>query len=152
MGFYNDEKTALQYIDMDILKKEFHVTGSDTSRFFLERYGKANPEADLIHADAVSIDTQLSFDCIYSNKVLHHLPPEELAKSLGRQKEILSGNGLIMHSFRRGTGVEEHHGLKFVNQTRTSLRSIVSQVFNIVEVVVYTEMENNDSLYVLARV
>ena len=57
-----------------------------------------------------------------------------------------------MHSFWRGTGVDEHHGLRFVYQTEDSIRSIVGEVFNVVDIVVYTEMEDGDSLYVLASV
>ena len=186
MGFYDDEKTARQYItmaegfdgrelveilrrhlpqgasvleigmgpgvDLKILKKHFQVTGSDNSEFFLDRYRDSDPDSDLIYLDAVRLDTERTFDCIYSNKVLHHLTDEELTMSLCRQKAILSSTGLIMHSFWRGTSVEEHHGLRFVNQTEDSLRSIVDNVFNVVDIVVYKEMDNDDSLFVLATV
>ena len=138
--------------DLKIIKKHFQATGSDNSRFFLDRYRNIDPDADLIHLDAVVLDTERTFDCIYSNKVLHHLTDEKLTRSLCRQKAILSDAGMIMHSFWRGTGVEEHHGLKFVYQTEDSLRSIVSKVFHVVEIVVYKEMEDNDSLFVLATV
>lgn len=184
MGFYNDEKTAHQYItmaegydgqelietlrahlphgasvleigmgpgmDLKILKKYFQVTGSDNSRFFLDRYRNSDPDTDLLYLDAVELDTKRMFDCIYSNKVLHHLTNEELTKSLHRQKAILSSAGLVMHSFWRGTGVEEHHGLKFVYQTEDSLRSMFGNVLNISDIVVYTEMNDNDSLFILA--
>ena len=186
MAFYDDEKTALQYIsmaegydgralieilrthlpqdasvleigmgpgvDLRILKKYFNATGSDNSQFFLNRYRESDPDTDLIHLDAVTLDTERTFDCIYSNKVLHHLTNEELVKSLERQKAILSSTGIIMHSFWHGTGIEEHHDLRFVNQTEDSLHSVVSNVFNIVDIVVYEEMEDDDSLYILATV
>ena len=126
MGFYDDKKTASQYIDMArgydgrelidilrkyvpqaasvleigmgpgvdlrILKKHFQVTGSDTSAFFLDRYRETDPNADLMFLDAVELDTERSFDCIYSNKVLHHLTDGELTASLCRQKEIQQGS------------------------------------------------------------
>lgn len=186
MGFYDEKKTALQYIamaegydgkelieilrkhllegasvleigmgpgvDLKLLNRHFQATGSDNSQFFLDRYHDSVPDADLIHLNAVELDTERSFDCIYSNKVLHHLTDEELARSLCRQKAILSNTGLIMHSFWRGTGSEKHHGLKFVYQTEDSVRSIVGNVFNVVDIVVYKEMEDDDSLYVLAAV
>jgi trans-aconitate methyltransferase len=186
VGFYDDKKTALQYIamaegydgrelvdvlrkqlpdgaivlelgmgpgvDLKLLNKHFRATGSDNSQFFLDRYRESESDSDLIYLDAVELDTERSFDCIYSNKVLHHLTDEELAASLCRQKEILSAQGLIMHSFWRGTGIEEHHGLRFVYQTEESIRSIVSRVFSVVDIVVYEEMEEGDSLYVLASV
>ena len=139
-------------VDLNLLKTHFEATGSDHSQFFLDRYRGSNPDSDLIQLDAVELDTERVFDCVYSNKVLHHLTDEELTKSLRRQKQILSDKGLIMHSFWRGTGVDEHHGLKFVYQTEDTLRSIVGGVFNVVDIVVYKEMEDDDSLYVLATV
>jgi len=186
MGYYDDEKTALQYIamadgfdgrelidvlksqlpggasvleigmgpgvDLDILRTHFEATGSDFSRFFLDRYRASNPGSDLIRLDAVELDTDRVFDCIYSNKVLHHLTNEELKRSLRRQKQILSDTGLIMHSFWRGTGVDEHHGLRFVYQTEETLCAIVGEIFNVLDVVSYKEMDDDDSLYVLATV
>ena len=186
MGFYDDEKTANQYIDMaqgydgrelidilvrhvpqsasilelgmgpgidlEILKKHFQATGSDNSLFFLNRYRSSDPDADLIHLDAVELDTERTFDCIYSNKVLHHLTDKELANSLHRQKALLSDTGFIMHSFWRGTGDEEHCGLKFVYQTEDSLHLLIGEMFDIVDIAVYTEMEEDDSLYVLGKV
>jgi len=137
-------------IDLRILSQHFRATGSDNSQFFLNRYRDSDTKADLICLDAVELDTERAFDCVYSNKVLHHLTDAELAASLSRQKEILSVPGLIMHSFWRGTGTEEHHGLRFVYQTEDSIRSIVSKHFSVIDIVVYKEMEEDDSLYVLA--
>jgi ubiquinone/menaquinone biosynthesis C-methylase UbiE len=124
MGFYDDEKTANQYItmaegydglelvealrihlpdggsvleigmgpgvDLQMLKKHYQVTGSDNSQFFLDRYRKSDPDADLLCLDAVELDTDRIFDGIYSNKVLHHFTDDELTKSLQRQRAILS--------------------------------------------------------------
>jgi len=98
----------------------------------------------------VGLETDRVFDCVYSNKVLHHLTIEQLSKSLHRQKEVLSRNGLVMHSFWRVEGMEEHHGLRFVYQTEDSIRAIFSESFDSVKVISYTEMEDDDSLYVLA--
>jgi len=137
-------------VDLKILKKHFRVTGSDNSKFFLDRFRESDPNTELLFLDAIELDTQRTFDCIYSNKVLHHLTNDELTKSLRRQKTILTSSGMIMHSFWCGTGVEEHQVLRFVYQTEDSIRSIFGRLFNILEVVVYEEMERNDSLYVLA--
>ena len=72
--------------DLDILSKFFKATGSDSSQVFLDRYKQENPEADLLKLDAVTIPTDRTFDCIYSNKVLHHLTRKELKESFQRQK------------------------------------------------------------------
>ena len=186
MGFYDDRKTALEYIamadgydgrelvevlklhlsggakilelgmgpgiDLNLLKAHFEATGSDNSQFFLDRYRAMCPDSDLIYLDAVELNTERVFDCIYSNKVLHHLSKDELTRSLHRQRQILSDKGLIMHSFWHGTGADEHHGLKFIYQTEDTLRSIIGEIYNVLEIVVYKEMEDDDSLYVLATV
>ena len=186
LGYYDDEKTALQYIemaegfdgrelvdvltghlpvgasvlelgmgpgvDLNLLKNHYQVTGSDYSQFFLDRYRGVYPESDLIQLDAVELDTMRKFDCIYSNKVLHHLTNEQLIKSFRRQKQILSNEGLILHSFWHGTGCDEHHGLKFVYQTEDSIRAIVGEYFIVLDIVVYKEMKDDDSLYVVATV
>ena len=57
-----------------------------------------------------------------------------------------------MHSFWCGTGVDEHHGLRFVYQTEDTIRTIVGEVFKVLDIVVYKEMEVGDSLFVLATV
>ena len=137
-------------IDLKMLGNYFLATGSDNSKYFIDRYRDIDSKADLIHLDAINLQTERHFDCIYSNKVLHHLTEAELTASLCRQKEVLSSPGLIMHSFWVGDGVDEHHGLRFVYQTEESIRSIVSKYFSVVDVVVYKEMEEGDSLYVLA--
>jgi len=69
---------------------------------------------------------------------------------LQRQRQLLSEQGLILHSFWPGTGIEEHHGLRFVYQAEATLRSLVAQFFNVLDIVVYKELEDDDSLYVLA--
>lgn len=137
-------------VDLAILQKHYRATGSDNSRLFLDRYRAANPDADLLHLDAVELETARKFDGLYSNKVLHHLSEEQLGRSVEQQALLLAEGGIVLHSFWRGAGTEEHHGLRFVYQTQDSLRSVFSRVFTVVDVVVYTEMEKGDSLFVLA--
>jgi trans-aconitate methyltransferase len=185
MGFYDDEKTARQYIemakgydgaeliealhahvpkgatvlelgmgpgvDLDILRASYTVTGSDTSQFFLDEYTARHPEADLIQLDAQQLDTDRTWNCVFSNKVLHHLDDVELANSIERQCKILNENGCIMHSFWRGTDVEEHHGLRFHNRTEDDVRAAFEKAFNILEITTYSEMDPDDSIYVIAK-
>jgi trans-aconitate methyltransferase len=68
--------------DLDILKKYYKATGSDISLFFIERYKKQYPNADVLQLDARSLRLNRRFDCIYSNKVLIHLTKKECHKSL----------------------------------------------------------------------
>ena len=138
--------------DLDLMKGRYRVTGSDVSQEFLDRYRKANEKADLIRLDAVSIDTDRRFDGIYSNKVLYHLTREELISSLMRQKQVLNRGGVIMHSFWYGEqDDEEAQGLRFVYYTIPQLREIVNDLFEIIETERYREMDDDDSIYILAR-
>jgi 2-polyprenyl-3-methyl-5-hydroxy-6-metoxy-1,4-benzoquinol methylase len=67
-----------------MLAETCKVTGSDLSEVFLKLYWKDHPHADTLLLDAVTINTDRTFDCIYSNKVLHHLSADDLQKSLER--------------------------------------------------------------------
>ena len=54
--------------DFDLLTERFDVTGSDASQEFLDLYRKRSEGADLMLLDALTLDTDQRFDCIYSNK------------------------------------------------------------------------------------
>ena len=135
--------------DLDILKKNYTVTGSDNSQIFLDKYKKQYPESDLLKLDAVAIDTSRTFDCIFSNKVLHHLTREDLKKSIQRQTQILNPNGIAFHSFWRGDKDENYDGLLFTRYQIDELKQIIGDSFDILEMKVYTEMEKDDSIYVI---
>lgn len=138
-------------VDLDILARSFPVTGSDTSAVFLDRYREIHPDADLLILDALTLPTDRRFDVIYSNKVLHHLRREDLPVSLRRQREVLTERGTICHSFWRGTGEEEHHGMRFVSYTEDEVRGIVASDWDVLELGVYTEMADDDSILLIAR-
>ena len=135
--------------DLDLMAKTYTVTGSDSSSAFLELYRDKHPAADLLKLDAVRIETERTFDCIYSNKVLHHLPKSDLHRSFARQKELLTNDGLLMHSFWHGDKEEEHHGLRFVYYTGDELLDIIDPGFEVVAMDRYREMEDDDSFYIL---
>ena len=137
--------------DLKVLGQRYQVTGSDNSNFFLDRYRKLHPNADLLELDAVTLNTQRKFDCICSNKVLHHLSSDDIILSLSRQHTLLNGSGLVMHSFWAGDGVKELKGLKFHYYTEKALKDLFSQNFEIITLVTYEELEADDSLYVVAR-
>jgi len=137
--------------DLNILKKDYKVTGSDISDIFLERYHKKHPDADLIHLDAVTLKTKRKFDCIYSNKVLHHITTSELKKSIKKQKQLLNTEGMLLHSFWRGDLDEDYNGLRFVYYTRDELINYFENDFKIIDIQPYKEMEDNDSIYIILK-
>jgi cyclopropane fatty-acyl-phospholipid synthase-like methyltransferase len=137
--------------DCDILRQSYRVTGSDNSAIFLKLYRKAHPEADVLQLDAVCIETQRTFDCIYSNKVLHHLTTPKLHASFQRQYDVVNDDGVVFHSFWYGSKQEELDGLLFVYYTETDLQKIMGKYFMILDIQRYTEIEGNDSLYVIGK-
>lgn len=137
--------------DLDLLRAFYDATGSDNSQVFLDLYKVKNKHAHVILLDAKTIDTDKKFDCIYSNKVLHHLTVEELKKSLQRQKAVLNDNGLLFHSFWYGSKTEKYHGLRFTYYTEARLRKVIGNDFEIIEIERYKEMEDDDSIYALLK-
>ncbi len=137
--------------DLDILGQDYVVTGSDNSQTFIDLYRKTNEQADLLLLDAITINTNRQFDCIYSNKVLHHLDQTELKQSLNRQKEVVSVGGFLFHSFWYGDHTEELHGLRFIYYTEAILKSLIDSAWEIVLMERYAEMEADDSVYILLK-
>ena len=137
--------------DLDLLARDYRVTGSDASTYFVELYRRHRPEADLLILDAITLETDRSFDCIYSNKVLHHLSDAELDRSLRQQTALLTPGGWLMHSFWSGEGKEEMHGLSFFYRSEDWLRAHFEQDYEIVDLETYAELAPGDTIAVLAR-
>lgn len=137
--------------DLDLLREEYKVTGSDSSRIFLDLYRNNNPDIELIQLDAVTLITERTFDAIYSNKVLQHLTTDELKRSVLKQFELLHDDGIIFHSFWKGDKEESFHGLRFVYYTSDKLRILFSPQFDILEITEYKEVKKGDSIYLIAR-
>lgn len=137
--------------DFGILKKNYKVVGSDYSNEFLERLFKRYPNDEFLNLDAVTLKTTRKFDGIYSNKVLQHLTDEELEKSILRQAELLSHNGIICHSFWKGEGDEVFKGLRVNYQTINSLRILFANHFDVLLLETYEEFETSDSLLLIGK-
>lgn len=137
--------------DLLLLGKHFQVTGSDSSPVFLERFRVAHPDADLLQLDAITLDTERKFDCIYSNKVLMHLTREELRVSFCRQAELLNPGGILFHTFWYGDGEEVFSGLLSVYYTRETLTDLLGEAFELLAFEKYAEMDAGDSFYVVLK-
>ena len=137
--------------DLNILKRNYNVTGSDNSQVFLDRYKLKHKNTKLLKLNAVTLKTKAKFDCIYSNKVLHHLTKSNLLKSLKRQYDLLKKNGIIMHSFWKGNKQEKFNDLLFTYYCVGQIAKIFEDLFNILEIVVYKEMKKEDSIYIIGR-
>lgn len=137
--------------DIALLAERYIVTGSDYSLEFLERLKLKFPDTKLLHLNAASIVTDEKFDAIYSNKVLHHLTNEELSYSLLRQYDILNEGGILCHSFWKGEGEETYDGMYVNNHTIGGLERMFASGFDILKMIVYKEMEDGDSILVIAQ-
>jgi len=137
--------------DFKQLSRRYRVTGSDFSHLFLQRYREQDPAADLLHLDARTLETERTFDAIYSNKALIHLTAAELQQSFDRQHAVLNDNGLILHSFWAGEGEDTFNNLTLVYHNDQDLTKILETSFDIVALERHAKMNDDDSIYVLAR-
>ncbi|MGL1889374.1 MAG: class I SAM-dependent methyltransferase [Reichenbachiella sp.] len=137
--------------DWSILKKAHKTIGSDYSLEFINHLNINYPNGTFIELDAITLDTSLSFGGIYANKVMHHLKDDQLNKSIKRHYEILNKKGVICHSFWKGEGSEMFKGM-FVNyHNESSLRKSYEKYFEILVLEEYKEIEENDSILLIAR-
>ncbi|MFW5644494.1 MAG: class I SAM-dependent methyltransferase [Bacteroidota bacterium] len=137
--------------DMDLLSRKYKVTGTDLSKVFVSIYKKKNPGADLHVLDAHQININRKFDCIFSNKTLHHLSKKELRESILRQHEILNPGGIILHSFWEGDREEVLSGLLFVYYRKKYLEELFSRTFTLISSDIFSEVFEDDSIYILAQ-
>ena len=137
--------------DLPWLGRRFCATGSDNSKIFVDRVSAANPNADVLTLDAVTLETDRRFDAIYSNKVLHQLTPDDLARALGAQHRVLMPNGIALHSLWCGDRLEVDGDEHCQYYTARTFAEQVGELFEIVETGAYAEMEDDDSLYVVLR-
>ena len=136
--------------DLEYLHKKYKVTGSDYSDEFLRRCKDRFSDIPFSKLDAISIRTEKVFDCVFSNKVLHHLTLVELENSFKRQQNIIVRNGLFAHTFWLGDKEFTMEGMLFVFHSRDKLISIISKYFSIIETYSYKEFEEGDSIFILA--
>lgn len=137
--------------DFQLLSEHYQVIGSDYSAVFVERFQKQYPEADVILLDAVTMDFDRTVDCIYSNKVLYHLTKDNLRQSFQKQAAVLNPGGVLFHSFWYGDEEDSLHGLRFVYYTEDTLKALIGDEYSVVEMQRYTEMETDDSFYVILK-
>ena len=139
-------------VDLKILAEDFQVTGSDYSAAFLKILADQNPAFALLELDAVTLETDQTFNAVYSNKVLHHLSADQLRRSFARQREIVKdGARLAFHSFWKGEGVQEIKGMKFHYFEPRNVIDLLGAGWEVVAHDVYEELEPDDSFWLLLR-
>lgn len=137
--------------DLTQLREEYNCYGSDTSNLFLDLYRDKYNFDQLLNLDALTIETEETFDCIYSNKVLQHLKRDDLKSSIDRQWILLNEDGILVHSFWKGTGEEEFDGLLFTYYEEEELKGFFNENFEILDIVTYREESDGDSILLVCR-
>lgn len=138
--------------DYELMRHYFSVLGTDTSFAFLERMQDKRPGADLLELDARTLETERTFDGIYSNKVLHHLTRAELEESFRRQADRLLPGGVALHTFWYGAHApEEHGGMRFTYYTEESLQALLPDALKVESIRRYRELEDDDSIELVVR-
>jgi len=135
--------------DLKLLQQYYKVTGSDISWKLLDLFRFRHPDFRLLMLDAVTLETSLSFDCIYSNKVLHHLSENELNQSFLRQYLVLNPKGILCHALWYGNKKVVAKKEVFHYYTENTLKAIIGKRFKTLLTQRYTEMVENDSLLVI---
>ena len=138
--------------DLTMLSEVYKVIGSDVSRVFLDLYKSKYRDADLILLNAVKMDTERRFDCIYSNKVLHHLSKDNLKLSFINQIKVLNKGGILFHSFWYGDKEEEFNGLRFIYYTEETIKSVLPNELEILEFRRFKEIDKGDSFLLVLRI
>jgi len=137
--------------DFAWLKDHYKITGSDYSNEFISRAMKRFPDADLMVLDGISLNTDRKFDALFSSKVYQHIPLDRLKGALDSQYRILNRGGVIFHTFWIGGREMKIEDMVFYYHDIETLLKLIGKNFEILETDQYTEFEENDSLFVIAR-
>eukprot|EP01080_Neovahlkampfia_damariscottae_P011653 gene11653-4892_t len=135
--------------DLDILKKDYNILGTDYSQIFLNIYSKKDSKIKLERVDArnMKMEKDLKFQGIYSNKSLIYFSKEELKKSFQLQSQKLLKDGILFHSFWFGDSFEEFSQSYYYNFD--SIKECIPDNLKIEKMEKYTEMEKDDSFYLI---
>ncbi len=131
------------------LKDFYKIQPTDYSRAFVDKFNEKYGQIAYC-LNALTIETLEKFDCIYSNKVLNVFDDSNLQKSFNRQYEVLQEGGVIFHtlwSYDEVFSTEEHYCNSI---SINKLEQILKNKFVIRDIIKYTEMEEDDSLILIA--
>lgn len=137
--------------DFRLLRDVFEVTGTDKFKHFINLYKEKDPDADVFVLDAVTLETDRTFDCIYSNKVLMHLTKEELNDSFKKQWGLLNDGGILFHTFWKGDGKDYYGDMLNQYYSEKLLSYEVDSRFELIFLGHYEEFEENDSIILIAK-
>ena len=137
--------------DFNLFDKKYKITGSDYSDSFLKSLRRKHKGKQFYRINALTMDIGENFDVIYSNKVLQHLLPDQLEKSLSSQYKVLNPGGVLFHSMWKGNIKEnKNRDMPDTLYEKVDLEKIKGK-FKIEAFIVYKEIKEADSFIVIFR-
>ncbi|MCF8378350.1 MAG: class I SAM-dependent methyltransferase [Bacteroidales bacterium] len=137
--------------DLTLLGVKFKVCGSDLSQLFVDMYLNQNKDVEVFQLDAVEMNIQRKFDCIYSNKVLHCIDQNSFRKSLVNQSKVLNKGGLLCHTLWYGDKMVLAKGERYYYYSEKTILNYIPSGMNIIHSETYQEMDENDSLLIILK-
>ncbi len=138
--------------DLKKLDENFEVVGSDNAEPFIRYLKDTFYDLRILRLNAITMDTHKQFDAIYSNKVLHHLPKEDLKQSLQNQSNVLTSRGLMLHGFWQNIdALDTPKDLIFNTYNEKSIKAYIPDNLKVLKFEVYQEYEEADSFYILLQ-
>lgn len=137
--------------DYQILRETYDITGSDYSDAFLKMLSKKFKHDEFLKVNALTMDVSDKYDVIYSNKVLHHLLPEQLELSFRKQYDILNDGGILFHTMWKGDNkVTKSNRIHDIAYNEDDIEKLKGK-FRIVDFKVYKEQKDEDSFIVILK-
>jgi trans-aconitate methyltransferase len=140
--------------DIERLQQRYHVTASDYSKVFVKHLKQRFSALNVVQCDANHLPKQSLYDCIYSNKVLHHLTPNQLVTSLTQQYLQLNKGGVLAHSVWIGAENFELEGETHYYHQKAALETMINRACKDIEWLdyyEYDEFESNDSAFFIIK-
>jgi trans-aconitate methyltransferase len=137
--------------EFEFFSELYSVTCADFSKLLLMMFQQKYPKNNFLNIDPVELNTNKTFDCIFSNKVLSQTDEKELVLSLQNQVKLLNDNGVAIHSFWQGEKEEDHHGLILNYYSKKKLKDLVPQQFEVLEINSYKQDLEEDSLFIVLK-
>ncbi len=137
--------------DYEALARQYDITGSDYSDAFVKTLRRKFKGHEFMKINALTMGSVKHFDVIFSNKVLHHLTPDQLEKSFIAQYGILNEGGLLFHTFWKGNPEnKKQKRMSDVLYRREDIEKLKGQ-FAIEEYIEYKESKDDDSFIIILR-
>lgn len=131
------------------LKSKYQITASDYSDDFINKFEQSHDD-QILKINAVDMDIDEKFDCIYSSKVLNSLDKDEIIQSLNNQYQCLNHGGYIFHTLWYGDLSEDNSYID-----KQFITKVLATKFEYIELEYYKEADFNtsefDSLILIAR-